>query len=253
MNTNFRLSGEETERLLARYAATGDRAARDRAVEGNLYIAEIVARRFAGRGVDYDDLFQTAALALVRSAERYDPARGVRFVSYATPSMVGEVRNYFRDRYRLIRTPRRATEQARLVRATMEALCHELGRYPRADELAERAGLTEDEVLEAPESSSMQPLSLDAEPREGERGVAETLGAEDAGFLHFENADRLRGPMEKLTERQRRVIRLRFFEGLSQREIARREGTNQMSISRTERAALALLRREIDPESDERS
>ena len=99
----------------------------------------------------------------------------------------------------------------------------------------------------------MQPVSLDAEPAEGEHGVAETLGAEDAGFLNFENAERLRGPMARLPERQRRVIELRFFEGLTQRETARRLEMSQMSVSRTERAALMELKRALRTETNERS
>lgn len=253
MRTDLRLSPEETERLLARYVETRDRAARDRLVEGYLYIAELIARKFRGKGVEFDDLFQVAALALTRSVERYEPGRGVKFSTYATPVMVGAVKNYFRDKSRLIRTPRRASERARLVNEALEALCHELGRFPRSDELAERAGLSEDEVLEALEAGSLQPVSLDAEPAEGEHGVAETLGAEDAGFLNFENAERLRKPMEKLNERQREVIRLRFFENLSQREVAQRTGLSQMSVSRAERTALTLLRREMNQESNERS
>lgn len=253
MRTDLRLSPEETERLAGRYAQSGERAVRDRLVEGHLYIAELIARKFSGRGVEFDDLFQVAALALTRSVERYDPARGVRLASYVTPVMVGEVKNYFRDKSRLIRAPRRASERARQVLAAAEALSHELGRSPRADELAERVNLSEDEVLEALEAARLQPVSLDAEPPEGEKSVTETLGAEDAGFLNFENAERLRRPLEKLSARQREIISLRFFENLSQRETARRTGMSQMSVSRAERTALTLLRRELNLESNERS
>ncbi len=253
MRTDLRLSPEETEGLLARWAASGDRAARDRLVEGHLYIAELIARRFSGRGVDFDDLFQVAALALTRCVDRYKPGRGAKFSTFATPSMVGEVKNYFRDKSRLIRAPRWASERTRRMNAALEALCHELGRFPRADELARRAGLSEDEVLEALEAEGMQPVSLDAELAEGERSVTDTLGAEDAGFLRFENAERLRGPMERLEERQRRVIELRFFEGLTQRETARRLEMSQMSVSRTERAALMELKRALRTETNERS
>ena len=246
MRTDNRLSPEETARLLQRYAETGDAAYRDRAVEGCLYIAEIIARKFSGRGVDYDDLFQVAALALTRAAERFDPDRGVQFASFVTPAMVGEVKNYFRDKSRLIRASRRGGELQRLVSAAREELTHELGRAPRVDELAARTHLTEDDVLEAIESASMQPVSLDVTPPEGEHGVAETLGAEERGFLDFENADLLKRSMASLTERQRQVISLRFFENLSQREIAARLGTSQMSVSRAERGALERLRREME-------
>lgn len=250
MRTDLRLPSEEIERLLARYAETREVGLRDRAVEGQLYIAEIVARKFSGRGVEYDDLFQVAALALTRAVERYDPERGARFATFATAAMVGEVKNYFRDKSRLIRAPRRSAERLRLVNAALEALTQELSRAPRADEIAQRTGMAEDEVLEALELKSLAPLSLDAEPAEGERGVADALGEEDAGFLRVESASDLRRAMEALTPRQREVIDLRFFGGLSQREVARRTGASQMSVSRAERAALELLRRALAPEAE---
>ena len=253
MRTDFRLSPEETARLLKLYAETGDVAHRDRAVEGHLYIAEIIARKFSGRGVDCDDLFQVAALALTRAAERFDAERGIQFASFATPCMVGEVKNYFRDRSRLIRTPRRGAELMRIIESAREELTQSLGRAPRSDELAAHAGLGEDDVLEALETAAMQPVSMDAPPPEGERGVAETLGAEERGFLDFENADLLRRSMETLTDRQREVIELRFFENLSQREAARKLGVSQMSISRTERSALECMRRALEPEINGRS
>ena len=253
LHADWRLSPEETDRLLELYGNTRDPAHRDRIVEGHLYIAEIIARKFSGRGVEYDDLFQVAALALTRAVERFDPERGVRFASFATPAMVGEVKNYFRDKSRLIRTSRRGGELARTVASAREALTHDLGRAPRVDEIANHAGLTEDDVLEALEASAMKPVSLDAAPPEGERGIAESLGAEDRGFGDFENADALRRSMGALTEKQRRVIELRFFENLSQREAARRMGISQMSISRTERGALEQLRREMETENNGRS
>lgn len=253
MNTNLRLSPGETEQLTRRYAETHEPALRDRVVEGHLYIAEIIARRFSGRGVEYDDLFQVAALALTRAAERFDPERGIRFVTYVTPAMVGEVKNYFRDKSRLIRTPRRSAERRRLVEAAREELTHTLGRAPRTDEIAARTGLMEDDVLEALEAALLPPVSLDAAPPEGELGIAETLGTEERGFLDFENADGIRRSMEALTPRQREVIELRFFENLSQREAARRLGVSQMSVSRAERGALEALRQNMEPEKNRRS
>ena len=253
MRTDLRITPEETARLLRRYAETREARDRDRVVEGHLYIAEIIAGKFSGRGVDFDDLFQVAALALTRAVERFDPGRGVQFASFATPSMVGEVKNYFRDKYRLIRTSRRSGELLKRVEAAREALTQSLGRAPRVDEIAAHAELTEDDVLEALEAASMQPVSLDAAPPEGERGIAETLGAEERGFLEFENSDLLLRSMAALTDKQREVIELRFFENLSQREAAQRLGVSQMSVSRAERSALKQLRMEMEPENDGRS
>lgn len=128
----------DTEGLLREYATTGNTAIRDRVVEAHLYIASIIARRFSGRGVEYDDLFQVASLSLLKSIERFDPERGVKFASFVTPTMVGEVKNYFRDRSRLIRLPRRGSELVRALETAKDALQLELQRQPTAEELAER-------------------------------------------------------------------------------------------------------------------
>ena len=252
MRTNQKLPPDETERLLKLYAQTGRTEYRDRVVEGHLYIAEIVARKFSGRGVEYDDLFQVAALALTKAVERFDLERGIRLSSFVTPGMVGEVKNYFRDRSRLIRPPRRSAERIRLVEAAREKLTQDLGRAPRVDEIAEAASLHEDEVLEALEAASAQPVSLDAqtEREDGEMALGALLGAEDRGYRDFEDADRLRRSMTTLTQQQREVIYLRFFENLSQREVAQRTGVSQMTVSRAERGALEKMRRELRAENE---
>ena len=251
MHTNKRLPPGEAERLLARFARTRNTEDRDRVVEGHLYIAEIIARKFSGRGVDFDDLFQVAALALTKAVERFDASRGILFSSFATPGMVGEVKNYFRDKSRLIRPPRRSTELIRAVDAAREALTQKLGRAPRVDEIAEAARITEDEVLEALEAASAQPVSLDqqTEGEDGEMQLSGVLGVEERGFTDFETADLLKRSMDKLTPQQREVIRLRFFENLSQREVAQRTGVSQMTVSRTERSALERMRRDMGGEN----
>ena len=150
--------------LLVQYALTRSIELRDRIVECYLYIAEIVARKFSGRGVDYDDLYQVAALALVKGVERFDAEKGVKFASFITPTMVGEVKNYFRDRSRTIRLPRRAAQLARELRETKNILEQKLGRSPKVSELAESMGLSDAEVLEAMElGNAMTPASLDAQ------------------------------------------------------------------------------------------
>ena len=252
MRTNIKLPPDETQRLLGLYAQTGDAKYRDRVVEAHLYIAQIIARRFSGRGVDYDDLFQVAALALTKALERYNPDRGIQFASFVTPAMVGEVKNYFRDRSRAIRPPRRATELARMVETARDELIQRLGRAPRVDELAMEAGLTEDEVLEGLEAACVQPVSLDqqTEGEDAETALSGVLGAEEKGFADFETADLLRRSMDALTPQQREVIRLRYFENLSQREVALRTGVSQMTVSRTERGALERMRRGLKAENE---
>lgn len=246
MRNQQRLSSDEIHRLFRLWAETQKPEYRDRLVEAHLYIAEIIARKFSGRGVDYDDLYQVAALALFKAIARYNPDRGIQLSSFVTPGMVGEVKNYFRDKSRAIRPPRRSTELARLVERAREQLTQQLQRSPRVDEIAEYANLPEDEVLEGLEAASAQPLSLDQQSAEDEElSLHQAIGAEEKGFSEFENADLLRRGMEQLTPKQREVIRLRFFENLSQREVAQRTGVSQMSVSRTERSALEQLRKAV--------
>ena len=247
MRRNQRLPGEEIERLLTLWQQTRQPEIRDRLVEAHLYIAEIIARKFSGRGVDYDDLYQVASLALFKAISRFDPSRGIQLSSFVTPGMVGEVKNYFRDKSRTIRPPRRSAELIRLVDQAREQLTQKLQRSPRVDEIAGHAELTEDEVLEGLEAASIQPVSLDQQTAEDEDNLTlnRAIGTEEKGFSEFENADLLQRGMQALSEKQKEVIRLRFFENLSQREVAERTGVSQMSVSRTERSALEKLRRAV--------
>lgn len=248
-----RLPAAEIERLLSLYASTQRPEYRDRVIEAHLYIAEIIARKFSGRGVDYDDLYQVAAMALFKALSRFDPARGIQFSSFVTPAMVGEVKNYFRDKSRSIRPPRRSSELARMVEKAREELTQALLRAPRVDEIAEASGLTEDEVLQGLEAAVSQPVSLDMQTSDDDEQLtlAHAIGSDERGYSDFETADMLRRGMAYLNDRQREVLLLRFFENLSQREVAQRLGISQMSVSRTERSALEQLRTAIRPEENE--
>lgn len=237
-----------SEALLEQYAHTRDPALREQIVEANLYIAQIVARRFSGRGVDYDDLYQVASLALFKAVDRYEPDKGVKFVSFVTPTMAGEVKNYFRDRSRAIRLPRKGVELAQALKLTRSSLEQELGRSPKLDELTQAMNLSEDEVVEALElSNAMSVSSLDAQIAEDEENapLSRFLGFDDPGFASFEQSDMLQRAMCALDERQQTVIRARFFENRSQRDLAAELGVSQMTVSRIERQALEKLREQI--------
>lgn len=248
-NTN-RLPSAEVDRLLTLYAQTQRTEYRDRVIEAHLYIAEIIARKFSGKGVDYDDLYQVAAMALFKAAGRFDPEKGVQFSSFVTPSMVGEVKNYFRDKSRSIRPPRRSSELARIVEKVREELTQSLHRAPRVDEIAKAADLSEDEVLEGLEAAASQPVSLDMNTTDDDEQLTlgHAIGAEEKGYSAFETSDMLRRGMALLNDRQREVLTLRFFENMSQREVAEHLGISQMSVSRAERAALEQLRAAVTEE-----
>ncbi len=229
--------------LVARYIHSRDPDLRDEVVRAYLPAARSVARKFAGRGVDEDDLFQVASLAMVKALDRFDPEKGVKFVSYVIPSMVGEVRNYFRDSARLIRLPRRGVQLAAQVNRARGELEQTLGRSPRADEIADRLNVRLEDVLEALEIYNHRTISLDSEDEE--TPIENFVGAEDAALEAFETSEQLAGAMSALSERERSVIRMRFFENLSQRQIAEKLNLSQMTVSRVERQALDALKKNI--------
>lgn len=241
------------EELLSQYARTRSPDLRAQIVEAYLSIAELIARKFSGRGVEYDDLFQVASLALFKGIDRYDPDKGVKFVSFIAPTMVGEVKNYFRDRSRAIRLPRRGAEIAAQLRAARARLEQDLGRSPRLDELAAHMCLDEATLLEAMEmTSASSPVSLDAQISgdEEDAPLSRFLGFNDAAFDEFERRDMLSRAMPALDERQQRVIQLRYMDNLSQREVAQRLNLSQMTVSRVERQALQRLRERISDGKD---
>ena len=245
---------QDAERIAEEYFRTRDPRLRDSLIESKLYIAKMIARKFSGRGVDFDDLYQVASLALVKATERYNPAFGVKFAGFVTPSMVGEVKNYFRDHARAIRISRSGAERMALLEKTKETLTHTLMRSPTASELSEAAGLSLEEVLETMEMrGAMQPQSLDEPlPQEGDEAMSlgSLLSAEERGYSDFEDNDSIQRAMQVLSPREQSIIRMRFFQNLSQREAAQRLNISQMTVSRLERKALSVLREQFDGTGD---
>ena len=239
-------SPHEITDMLRQYAQTRDEALRNMLVEAHLYIASIVARRFARRGVDYDDLYQVASLALIKAVERYDPDRGVKFVSFAPPTMVGEVKNYFRDKAQTISLPRRGRELLGKIAAAREALEQVYFRAPTPDELAEYMNVPLDDIVEALEmQGAAMPASLDAMlPGEDDGGATlrSLIGVDEHGFGRFEAHESVRQMLDSITPTERKILINRYFGNLSQREVAQHLGVSQMTVSRAERKALSQLK-----------
>ncbi len=231
--------------LFEKYRETGDIAIRNEIVEKYLYVASLLAKKFAGRGVEYDDLYQVAALALIKGVDRYDPSKGVRFTTFITPTITGEIKNYFRDRSRVIHLPRRVNELRSSIRRAAEELAVERGHDPSAKEIAERLGVTEEEVVRCAEAGGV--VSLDhAISDEESTTFHEVLAAEDDGGIErLENREALLSAMKGLSESERALLRYRFGEELSQAETARRMHVSQMYVSRLERKLLARLRESL--------
>ena len=215
-------------------------------MESHLGLAHQLARRFVSRGETYDDLVQVASLALVKSVDRFDPDRGVEFSSFATRTVVGELKRHFRDRGWAIRAPRRIQELYLEIGPAIESLSHDLGRPPTITEMAESIGVTEEAVLEALEAGKSYNLtSIDAQDRK-EGTILDRLGDVDAGFDGAEDRLALAISLADLSERQRTILNLRFVDGLTQTEIADRVGVSQMHVSRLLADSLAALRRAFE-------
>ncbi len=235
---------QQARELLLRFAATREPALRAALVHLHLPLVEYLARRFRNRGEQMEDLVQVGTIGLLKSLDRFDPNREVEFSTYATPTIVGELKRYFRDKGWVIRIPRRLQElRATLNRATGE-LSQELGRSPRLEEIAARTGLSEEEVMQGLSTgNAYQVVSLDAPVGEQDtRSIADRVGSEDAGLIALEDRAALGPLIANLPERERRILFLRFFRGMTQSQIADRLDISQMHVSRLLNRTLGVLR-----------
>ena len=224
------------------FAATGDPQLRDQLVEAHLGLAHQLARRFANRGETHDDLVQVASLALIHAVDRFDPDRGFEFSTFATRTVLGELKRHFRDKGWAVRAPRRVQELYLELGSAAEALAQELGHPPTVAELAERTGADEEAVLEAIEAGQgYRATSIDAPDRQ-EGTIASRLGEDDAGFVGADDRHVLADALQELPERDRVILGLRFVDGLTQSQIAERIGVSQMHVSRLLSASVARLR-----------
>jgi RNA polymerase sigma-B factor len=252
-----RLPREELRELHRRYKETNDAAERDRIraqlVDSYHDFVYFLARKFQNRGEPLEDIVQVGYLGLIKAIERFDPDLGYEFTTFATLTVAGEIKRYFRDKGTAIRFPRRLQELHQSVVRVNEQMKNELGREPTVGELAERLGVTPDDVTEAMEiGPAFVPVSLDqpvASADGDSRSVAEQIGDEDPELGRVEMRDVLDRAMEHLTPRERSIMAMRFYEQLSQSEIARRLGISQMHVSRLQRAALEQLRKYVPQES----
>jgi RNA polymerase sigma-B factor len=240
------LSRRREARLFLHLRRTGDSDAREALVRKYLPLARHTARRFQRSRDSLDDLYQVACYALVKAVDGFDPARGLAFSSYATPTISGELKRYARDTGWGLRVPRGLQERVLEVERAIAALSAQHGRSPTPSQIADATGLTSEEVLEASETASNHTLeSLDVPLRTDADAVTrlETIGTVDPGYELVEDAQSVARALRELPERERRILSLRFGEELPQSEIARLMGISQMHVSR-------LLRRTLDEVSN---
>jgi RNA polymerase sigma-B factor len=250
--SQLKSAASEDRRLLLRYRE-GDSRARDELVERYIPLARQIARRYQGRREPLDDLVQVASVGLVKAIDRFDPARTTAFSSYAVPTMVGELKRYFRDFGWAVHVPRGMQERTAAVHSTVAWLSRELGRSPSPSEVGEALAIDQEQVLEALEATlAYDALSLDA-PRPGGEdsegsGLVDTLGEEDERFELIDLGVTIAPTVRELPERERRILHMRFVGDMTQSEIADQFGLSQMHVSRLIRRSLAQLREAAEEE-----
>jgi RNA polymerase sigma-B factor len=244
---------ESDKVLLRRYHEQGDLAARKQLIEQYMSLVRSLARRYSYRGEQLEDLVQIGAIGLIKAIDRFDVNRGVELTTYATPNIIGEIKRHFRDRGWSVRVPRGLQELNIQLSRLIEELTVQHARSPTIAELAKSAGVSEEEVLEALESGrAYSSLSLSAgsagHDEDGELDPLESLGTEEHQYEVSEDRAVLAPGFRVLDERERKILHLRFFEGLTQSQIAQQVGISQMHVSRLIRRSLEKIREEIAAE-----
>jgi len=234
---------------------TSERAraqARDSLVHLHLPLAEHCARRFRNRGEPFEDLVQVGTIGLLKSIDRFDSDRGVEFSTYATPTIIGEIKRYFRDKGWAIRVPRRLQELRMQIGSAGAELTQSLGRSPTPRELAERIGCSVEEIIEGLESSNAySTLSLDAsdDSDDGSSSMLDAIGVDDVNIEHVEVRESLKPLLDRLDAREKRILLLRFFKNMTQSQIAAEIGVSQMHVSRLLNRTLEQLRASLEDDA----
>jgi RNA polymerase sigma-B factor len=240
--------------LLRKYHEEGDLAAREKLIEQYMSLVRSLARRYSYRGEQLEDLVQIGAIGLIKAIDRFDLERGVELTTYATPNIIGEIKRHFRDKGWSVRVPRGLQELNVQLSRLMEQLTVQLGRSPTIPELAKASGATEEEVLEALESgraySSLSLSSGGGGDGEDDLDPLESIGTEEHQYEVSEDRAVLAPGFRVLDDRERTILHLRFFEGLTQSQIAQQVGISQMHVSRLIRRSLEKIREEIAAEEE---
>lgn len=243
---------DRTRELFRQYKATGDPEVRDQLIVSHLNLVRFLASKFKNRGEPLDDLIQVGTIGLIKAIDRFDPSRGLEFTTYATPTILGEIKRHFRDKGWSVRVPRRLQELSAKVNQANDELTNELSRSPSVEEIAKRVGASVDDVLEAMESSS----AYSSVPLEGggssddddAPSVIDHYATEDENLAASDDRIVLEDAIRDFSPREKDVICMRFFEGMTQVEIAERLGISQVQVSRLLRRTLRRVQDKIDPE-----
>ncbi|MBR6444732.1 MAG: sigma-70 family RNA polymerase sigma factor [Firmicutes bacterium] len=238
--------------LFLEYRKTKDPKLRNRIVEDHMYMVDILIRKYRNKGVEYDDLYQVASMALISAVERFDPEKGFEFSSFATPTIIGDIKKHFRDKAWSMKVPRRIKELSGKLPAIKEKLTAELGRVPNVDELAEAMGSDRGEILEVIEGGrAYSTMSLDQKfadwGEDSDSPAFEKFTADkEKGYDRLEYEEMIEKVLSELSDTNMYIFKKRFLENRSQTEIAGELGVSQMTISRAERNIKARFAKELE-------
>ncbi|MBV8338532.1 MAG: SigB/SigF/SigG family RNA polymerase sigma factor [Candidatus Eremiobacteraeota bacterium] len=253
---DFALDRAHAKALLAEFAQTRSPEVREQLVVAYTGVVRYLASRFAYRGEPLEDLIQVGMVGLLKAIDRFDASRGFEFITFAMPTIVGEIKRHFRDKGWALHVPRKLQDLNLAVTRTAEALTVELGRSATVDDIASRLGVSSEQVIEAQElGRAYTTYSLDADASATDHhakptSLAERIGIADGDMASFENIASLKRACEVLDPTERLVVYLRFYEEVPQTEIARRLGVSQMNISRVQRRAIKKIRASLFDEAD---
>lgn len=239
---------ERTRKLFRRYKLFGDEYAREQLITSHLNLVRFLAYKFKNRGEPVDDLIQVGTIGLIKAIDRFDIERGLEFTTYATPTILGEIKRHFRDKGWSVRVPRRLQELSAKVNQATDELTQQLQRSPKLDEIAAYLSVSVDEVLEAMESGeaySSVPLEADNSNDDDVPSVIDRYGEEDKHLSGSDDRIVLTEVLEGFTPKEQEVIRLRFLDGLTQIEIANHMGISQVQVSRLLRRTLKRMQDKI--------
>lgn len=234
---------KEEQNLFLRFHKTQDKKLLGDIMAYYQYIPEILARRFTGKGLEFDDIYQSACIGLMNAAKRFDPERGTRFATFATPTVLGEIKRLFRDKGNCIRVPRRLYEIFSKVNKLRNEELVQTGKMPSRTELSQALGISERQIAQAMFWGDTQEMRSLEQPLDDQDVIlSDCIGEEDDKFLMIENKDFVESFLSSVPEKERQFIQYRYYDELTQSKIAERMNTSQMNISRLEKKVLEHLR-----------
>jgi RNA polymerase sigma-B factor len=241
----------DTKKLFEIYNDNRDIDIRNILIERHMYLVSILSKKYMNKGVEFEDIYQVASLALIYAIDRYNPEKGYEFSSFATPTIMGEIKKYFRDKVWTLKVPRRIQELSKKVNEVKLELEQKNHKKAKPKDIAQVLGCTEEEVLEAMEASyGYKPMSLDVsnnnESEDKDITLMDTIGQEDLNFYSLENGDFINKFIKNLNDVETKIFRDRFIEDKTQSIIARELGVSQMTVSRAERKIIERLKKEYE-------